>query len=176
MIRNKPRGATVFGIALGKNVLHVIGTDSNGNLVQRPGIRRDTLLASFERGARALVGMEASWIAMAGEKAAGARAFCPYYPGSIREALREVEQERHHRCRSYRTSFDTLHDAFCRCQTAGTSGPTGPSSHPGPDGWWLKPLDLSDACLLPRIRRANTASRGRIQNRFAEGRRRRRIK
>jgi transposase len=42
MIRNKPRGAT---IDLGKNIFHVVGTDSAGNVVQRVKFRRDTLLA-----------------------------------------------------------------------------------------------------------------------------------
>jgi transposase len=59
MIRNKPRGATVYGIDLGKNIFHVVGTDSAGNVVQRVKFRRDTLRAFFERAERALVGMEA---------------------------------------------------------------------------------------------------------------------
>src|SRR5438046_4882882 len=35
MIRNTPRGATVYGIDLGKNIFHVVGTDPAGNIVQR---------------------------------------------------------------------------------------------------------------------------------------------
>jgi hypothetical protein len=49
MIRNKPRGATVYGIDLGKNIFHVVGTESAGNVVQRVKFRRDTLRAFFER-------------------------------------------------------------------------------------------------------------------------------
>ena len=45
MIRNKPRGATVYGIDLRKNIFHVVGTDSAGNVVQRVKFRRDTLRA-----------------------------------------------------------------------------------------------------------------------------------
>ena len=67
MIRNKPRGATVYGIDLGKNIFHVVGTDSAGNVVQRVKFRRDTLRAFFERAERAVVGMEAcpgsQWLA-----------------------------------------------------------------------------------------------------------------
>jgi transposase len=67
MIRNKPRGAAVYGIDLGKNVFHVVGTDSAGNVVQRVRCRRDTLLTFFERAERATVGMEAcpgsQWLA-----------------------------------------------------------------------------------------------------------------
>ena len=58
MIRNKSRGATVYGIDLGKNIFHVVGTDSAGNVVQRVKLRRDTLRAFFERAERAVVAME----------------------------------------------------------------------------------------------------------------------
>jgi transposase len=67
MIRNKPRGATVYGVDLGKNIFHVVGTDPAGNVIQRVKFRRDTLLAFFERAEQALVGMEAcpgsQWLA-----------------------------------------------------------------------------------------------------------------
>ena len=58
MIRNKP-SAAVYGIDLGKNLFHVIGTDRAGQIVQRAKFRRDTLLAFFERAAPATIGMEA---------------------------------------------------------------------------------------------------------------------
>ena len=67
MIRNKPRGATVYGVDLGKNIFHVVGTDPTGNVIQRVKFRRDTLLAFFVRAEPALVGMEAcpgsQWLA-----------------------------------------------------------------------------------------------------------------
>ncbi len=59
MIRNKPRSAAVYGIDLGKNVFHIIGTDREGNVMQRLKCRRDTLLSFFEHAAPAIVGMEA---------------------------------------------------------------------------------------------------------------------
>jgi transposase len=66
MIRNKPC-ANVYGIDLGKNVFHVVGTDQAGSIVQRVKFRRETLLAFFERAEPALVGMEAcpgpQWLA-----------------------------------------------------------------------------------------------------------------
>lgn len=66
MIRNMPR-ASVYGIDLGKNVFHVVGTDQAGSVVQRVKFRRETLLAFFERAEPALVGMEAcpgsQWLA-----------------------------------------------------------------------------------------------------------------
>ena len=67
MIRNKPKGATVYGVDLGKNVFHVVGTDKAGNIIQRVKFRRDTVLAFFQQAAPALVGMEAcpgaQWLA-----------------------------------------------------------------------------------------------------------------
>jgi transposase len=33
MMRNKPRGAAVYGIDLGKNLFHVVGTDAEGRPV-----------------------------------------------------------------------------------------------------------------------------------------------
>ena len=59
MIRNKPRGAAVYGVDLGKNLFHVVGTDSAGNVIQKARFRRDTVLAFFERAEPAIVGMEA---------------------------------------------------------------------------------------------------------------------
>jgi hypothetical protein len=47
MIRNKPRGATVYGVDLGKNVFHVVGTDARGNVVQRANFRAEPCLRSL---------------------------------------------------------------------------------------------------------------------------------
>jgi transposase len=67
MMRNKPRGAAVYGVDLGKNLFHVIGTDVAGSIVQRAKFRRETLLTFFERAQPATVGMEAcpgsQWLA-----------------------------------------------------------------------------------------------------------------
>ena len=59
MIRNKPRGAAVYGVDLGKNLFHIVGADGVGNVVQKAKFRRDTVLAFFERAEPAIVGMEA---------------------------------------------------------------------------------------------------------------------
>jgi transposase len=63
----QPRDAAVFGIDLGKNVFHVVSTDTSGAVVQRLKFRRDKLLAFFEAAASALIGMEAcpgsQWLA-----------------------------------------------------------------------------------------------------------------
>lgn len=67
MVRNAPRDAAVFGVDLGKNVFHVVGLDDRGAVIQRVKLRRETLLAFFERAARTVVGMEAcpgsQWLA-----------------------------------------------------------------------------------------------------------------
>lgn len=66
-LRNAPRPAAVYGVDIGKNIFHVVGTDSGGEPVQRARFRRDTLLQFFARAAPAIVGMEScagsQWIA-----------------------------------------------------------------------------------------------------------------
>lgn len=59
MTRNVPKEAALFGIDLGKNVFHVVGTDAAGQVIQRVKFRRDTLLQFFERAKPTIVGMEA---------------------------------------------------------------------------------------------------------------------
>jgi len=65
--RNKPRDAAIYGIDLGKNVFHVVGTDASGQIIQTARFRRETVLAFFARSAPAIVGMEAcpgaQWLA-----------------------------------------------------------------------------------------------------------------
>lgn len=67
MDRNDPRGAAVYGVDLGKNLFHIVGLAADGTVVQRVKVRRQTLLAFFERADRAIVGMEAcpgsQWLA-----------------------------------------------------------------------------------------------------------------
>jgi transposase len=67
MIRNKPRNAAVYGVDIGKNIFHVVGTDPSGQIVQRAKFRRETVLAFFQQAAPILVGMEAcpgaQWLA-----------------------------------------------------------------------------------------------------------------
>ena len=58
MIRNKPRAA-VYGVDLGKNLFHVVGTNAAGEEIQRAKFRRETVLTFFERADPAIVGMEA---------------------------------------------------------------------------------------------------------------------
>ena len=59
MIRNKPLGAAVYGVDLGKNLFHVVGTNAAGEVIQRVKFRRETALTFFERADPAIVGMEA---------------------------------------------------------------------------------------------------------------------
>jgi transposase len=66
-IRNKPQGASVYGVDIGKNIFHVVGLDGGGAPIQKVKFRRETLLQFFERAESALVGMEAcpgsQWLA-----------------------------------------------------------------------------------------------------------------
>lgn len=59
MMRNKPRGAAVYGVDLGKNLFHVVAADAAGQVIQRAKFRRETVLLFFERAAPAVVGVEA---------------------------------------------------------------------------------------------------------------------
>lgn len=58
-MRTKPAGATVYGIDLGKNTFHIIGTDSSGRQIQRVTLSRKTIFTFFINAPAALIGMEA---------------------------------------------------------------------------------------------------------------------
>jgi transposase len=66
-MRTKPAGAAVYGIDLGKNTFHVVGTDSSGQQIQRVTLSRKTIFAFFINAPSALIGMEAcpgsQWLA-----------------------------------------------------------------------------------------------------------------
>lgn len=66
-MRNKPAGAAVYGIDLGKNTFHVNGVDANGHPVQRVTLSRATIFTFFANAKAALIGMEAcpgsQWLA-----------------------------------------------------------------------------------------------------------------
>lgn len=66
-VRNKPREAAVFGVDIGKNVFHVVGSDPAGHPIQKATFRRDTVLQFFQRATPTIVGMEAcpgsQWLA-----------------------------------------------------------------------------------------------------------------
>lgn len=66
-MRNKPMGAAVYGIDLGKNTFHVVGADASGQPIQRITLGRSTIFNFFSNASRALIGMEAcpgsQWLA-----------------------------------------------------------------------------------------------------------------
>jgi transposase len=66
-MRNQPRGATVYGIDIGKNRFHVVGANATGKPIQRAKFSRDTLLTFFANATPALIGVEtcpgAQWLA-----------------------------------------------------------------------------------------------------------------
>lgn len=66
-MRNQPRGATVYGIDIGKNVFHVVGLDQHGKPIQRAKFGRTTIFSFFANASAALIGMEAcpgsQWLA-----------------------------------------------------------------------------------------------------------------
>lgn len=66
-MRAKPCGASVYGIDLGKNLFHIVGTDFSGRVVQRVTLTRQNLFHFFSNASVALIGMEAcpgsQWVA-----------------------------------------------------------------------------------------------------------------
>jgi len=66
-MRNRPRGAAIYGIDIGKHRFDIVGFDDTGAMIHRTKFRRDTLLAHFAMAPKALVGMEArpgsQWLA-----------------------------------------------------------------------------------------------------------------
>lgn len=66
-MRNKPIGASVYGIDLGKNTFHVVGLDSLGQPIQCVTLSRTSIFTFFSNAPVALIGMEAcpgaQWLA-----------------------------------------------------------------------------------------------------------------
>lgn len=66
-MRTQPCNAAVYGIDLGKNSFHVVGTDRDGQILQRFTLTRTTLDAFFQLAKPAVIGVEAcpgsQWIA-----------------------------------------------------------------------------------------------------------------
>lgn len=113
MPRTIPQNATVYGIDLGKNLFHVVSLDSSGAVVQRARFRRQTLLTFFERANSAVVGMEAcpgsQWLA---RKLSAMGHHGSHRSSSVRQALRQVSEERHDRRCSHRRSGDATNHAL----------------------------------------------------------------
>ena len=66
-MRNQPRGATVYGVDIGKTTYHVVGLDQQGKPIQHAKFGRATILNFFAKAAPAVIGMEAcpgsQWLA-----------------------------------------------------------------------------------------------------------------
>ena len=131
MIRNKPRGATLYGIDLGKNIFHVVGTDSAGNVVQRVKFRRDTLRAFFERAERAVVGMEvcpgSQWLARKLQAMGHTVRIIPAQ--FVKPYVKSHKNDTIDVCSDCR-GCDPTNNAICPGQAAGTGGLTESASHP----------------------------------------------
>jgi len=66
-MRNRPIGAAIYGVDLGKNRFDVVACDAMGKPVQRLKLTRHSLLPFFGQVGKALIGMEAcpgaQWLA-----------------------------------------------------------------------------------------------------------------
>ena len=83
-----------IGIDLGKTLFHLVGVDSSGNVVVRKRCSRSQLLAYTANVRVQRIGMEAcSGSHFLGSGAARARSRRAVDAGTIRQALREDEQE-----------------------------------------------------------------------------------
>lgn len=57
--KHNPSELAVVGIDIGKDVLHIVGFDEQGNIALRRKIKRLALIATFEKLPRCIVGLEA---------------------------------------------------------------------------------------------------------------------
>lgn len=58
-MRNRPRGAAVYGIDIGKHRFDLVGLDQQGAVIHRAQFSRDKLLEHLAAAPRTLIGMEA---------------------------------------------------------------------------------------------------------------------
>ena len=92
-------GIATYGIDLGKSKFHVVGLDKSGHATLRRKFRRDGIVQFFANAPVALVGMEACpgsyWLA---RKLTAFGHTARIIPAPVRQAIREIQQERHRRC------------------------------------------------------------------------------
>lgn len=170
MIRNKSRGATVYGIDLGKNIFPVVGTDSAGNVVQRVKFRRDTLRAFFERAERAVVGMEgcpgSQWLARKLQamghtvRIIPAQFVKPYVKSHKNDTIDAA---------AIAEAVTRTTMRFVQVKQPGTGGFTESASHPRSDGGKPNATDLPDASLLPPSTESRSARALVSSNRICPG-------
>ena len=121
-----------IGIDLGKTVFHLVGLDSSGNVIVRKRCSRTQLLKYTANLRVQRIGMEAcSGSHFLGTGSARTRPRRAVDPGSVRQTLREDEQERLHRCGSYRRSSTAADDALRADQNRGAVGSAGRASRAG---------------------------------------------
>jgi hypothetical protein len=103
-----------FGIDIGKKVFHVVALDAAGAVIQRAKFSRDTLMTFFDAAPKVQIGMEAcpgsQWLA----RRLAAMAHDARIIPALREALCQIEQDRHSRCGGDCRSRDATDDALCR--------------------------------------------------------------
>jgi hypothetical protein len=165
-MRNRPIGAAIYGVDLGKNRFDVVACDAMGKPVQRLKLTRHGLLPFFGQVGKALIGMEAcpgaQWLARKlsemghSVRIIPAQFVKPFVKSNkndardaeaivealIRPTMRFVESQIHRPARS-----------------AGTP------SHSRPDCRKSDAAHLPDPCLLPRVWRGDPARYWDVQDR-----------
>jgi len=106
----RPIEVLAYGVDLGKNLFHVVGLDELGAVVPRVTVSaRDGPLVLRPRGAKSGRHGSMPWIAVACSQAASHGAQAPDRACAVREAVREVAEERYDRCRGGDATNDALH-------------------------------------------------------------------
>ena len=106
-----------IGIDLGKTVFHLVGLSPSGEVMARKKFSRTQLLRFTANMQAALIGMEACAGSHFLGKALREQGHAVrLMPGTVREAIREDQQERFHRCGSHRRGSEPAFDALCADQ------------------------------------------------------------
>src|SRR5690606_13854030 len=104
-----------------------------------------------------------SRIPMASAQASGDGAYSSNRTSAVREAIREVEQERHHRRGGHRGSSDEAYDALRRDQDPGADRLASTSPRARSDDRPSNETYQPDAGLLPGVRHCDPSGRGQVQ-------------
>ena len=84
---------TVVGIDLGKNWFHIVGIDCNGKPLLRRKLNRAQLAEFAANTPQCVIAIVLRWVPALGSTLRCARTRDPTHPGTVRQAVRQVEQE-----------------------------------------------------------------------------------
>ena len=168
MMRNKPSGAVVYGVDLGKNLFHVVGTDPAGKSSkgQCSGARR--CYSSLNEPILPLSAWKpvpgSQWFARKLQamghtvRIIPAQFVKPYVKSNKNDTIDAAAI-------AEAVTRPTMRFVEVKTTGAGRSAGVAPDSRP--DGDKPHASDLPDAGLLPRVRRRDPPGRGHVQGRIS---------